>query len=81
VTEPFEIDLDGPAGQAHHIMGVVCEFLRATDPDQESRFVAEATAGDYEHLLATAKRYCPALVLRKGDRPYDVEAPDVEARS
>jgi hypothetical protein len=79
VTELFEIDLDGPAGQAHHIMGVVCEFLRATDPDQESRFVEEATAGDYEHLLATAKRYCPALVLHKGDRPYDVGTPDVEA--
>jgi hypothetical protein len=64
VTNLFEIDLDGPAGNAHHIMGVVCEFLRATDPDQESRFVEEATA----------KRYCPALVLRKGERPYDVEA-------
>ena len=41
---------------------------------KNSRFVEEATAGDYEHLLATAKRYCPALVLRKGERPYDVEA-------
>ena len=79
MTNPFEIDLDGPAGQAHHITSVVCEFLKATDPEQESRFIEEATAGDYEHLLATAKRYCPALVLRKGDRPFDVEASDVEA--
>jgi hypothetical protein len=78
VTNLLEIDLDGPASQSPHIIEVVCQFLRATDPDQESRFVEEATTGDYEHLLATAQRYGPALVFRKGDRPYNVETPDVE---
>jgi hypothetical protein len=78
VTNLLEIDLDGPAGQSRHIIELVRQFLRATDPDQESHFVEEATTGGYEHLLATAKRYCPALVLRKGDRPYNVETPEVE---
>lgn len=49
------VQLTGSDGNAYAVMGAVSRALRkAGHADQVSAFQAEATSGDYNHLLATA---------------------------
>jgi hypothetical protein len=53
------VDLTGPGGNAFAILGTIKrEFRRHHIPAEEwSRFEAEATYGDYNHLLATCEKW------------------------
>jgi len=50
----FEID-----GNAFSIMGAVTKALRRGGVDKATRdeYIAEATAGDYDHLLVTTMKW------------------------
>lgn len=51
-------DLDGPGGNAFHLLGLARAALREAGRGSDvERFVAEATAGDYPALLATIDRW------------------------
>lgn len=54
-----ELDLVGCDGNAFAIIGKVSRALRDADntPDVIEAFRAEATSGDYDHLLQTALAY------------------------
>jgi hypothetical protein len=52
------VQLSGTDGNAYAILGAVNRALReAGHGDKVEQFMAEATAGDYYHLLATAMRW------------------------
>lgn len=53
------VQLTGTDGNAFAILGKVTTALRraGASPEYVKQFTAEATAGDYDHLLATAMRY------------------------
>lgn len=53
------VQLEGEDGNAFAILGRVQKALRraGVEPDEVQRFVREATAGDYEDLLATVMRW------------------------
>jgi len=53
------VELVGSDGNAFAILGAVGKALRRAGVSKEERdaFFAEATAGDYDHLLATAMRW------------------------
>ena len=55
----IEVELVGRDGNAYAIMGRVSEALRRADvPKKEiDEYIAEATAGDYDHLLQTTMRW------------------------
>lgn len=63
MTEPkypdIKVQLVGEDGNAFNILGLVTRTLRAAGVPKEERdlFVQEATAGDYDHLLATCMRW------------------------
>jgi hypothetical protein len=56
---PHRIHLLGQDGNAFAILGAVNKALRRAGVSQEERdaFMAEATAGDYDHLLQTVMRW------------------------
>jgi hypothetical protein len=56
---PF-IDLSECDGNAFGVLGMVARALRDEGATKEYRdqFHAEATSGDYDHLLQTVMRYC-----------------------
>lgn len=49
----IEVDLVGEDGNAYAILGRVQKALKAAGVDKEERdaYFAEATSGDYDHLL------------------------------
>ncbi len=51
--------LTGRDGNAFAILGAVTKAMReaGVDKDERDAFIAEATAGDYDHLLATAMNW------------------------
>ena len=53
------VKLVGEDGNAFAILGKCRAAMRAhgLSPDEIDAFFAEATAGDYDHLLATAMRW------------------------
>lgn len=52
------VQLSGRDGNAFAILGAVSKALtRAGHGDAVKEFTDEATAGNYDHLLATAMRY------------------------
>lgn len=53
------VQLVGADGNAFAILGRVQQALRVAgvSEDEVAAFFAEATAGDYDHLLATAMRW------------------------
>lgn len=52
------VRLIGEDGNAFAILGRVRRaILRSNHPELADDFVQEATAGDYDHLLATCLRY------------------------
>ena len=58
------INLDGPAGNAFAIMGIVDDFLyQLGKTDDEIRIIRnEMMAGDYHHLLTVANREIGSVV-------------------
>ena len=54
-----KVKLTGEDGNAFSILGRVTKALRKASVSTEERdkFQAEATSGDYDHLLATAMRW------------------------
>lgn len=54
----IDVQLVGNDGNAFAILGAVSKALkRAGENDAVAEFYAEATSGDYDHLLATAAEY------------------------
>jgi len=53
------VQLTGRDGNAFAILGAVTKAMReaGVDKDERDEFIAEATAGDYDHLLATAMNW------------------------
>jgi len=53
------VQLTGHDGNAFAVLGVVTRALRAGGASREevALFYEEATAGDYDHLLATTMRW------------------------
>ena len=51
----IEVQLTGNDGNAYAVLGAVSKALRRAGVPKEERdeFMDEATAGDYNHLLAT----------------------------
>jgi alkylhydroperoxidase family enzyme len=54
-----EVQLTGSDGNAFAVMGAVSKALRraGNDPEVIAAFRAEATSGDYDHVLQTAMAY------------------------
>ena len=54
-----EVQLTGVDGNAFAILGAVQRSLKKSGVDAEvsNEFLDEATSGDYDHLLATVKRW------------------------
>ncbi len=53
-----KVQLTGQDGNAFAVLGAVGRALRtAGHGDEVDEFMAEATSGDYGHLLATAMRW------------------------
>jgi hypothetical protein len=53
-----EVQLVGTDGNAFAILGKVNKALKAAGMNDEAKaFMAEATSGDYDHLLQTAMKY------------------------
>jgi hypothetical protein len=52
----IRVQLTGQNGNAFVVLGLVQRALKRADvpADEVKQFVAEATAGDYDHLLQTA---------------------------
>jgi hypothetical protein len=55
----IEVQLTGTDGNAFAILGAVERALRngGVPPEAVAEFRAEATSGDYDHLLRTAMRW------------------------
>tara|TARA_Y100001951_G_scaffold83931_1_gene73080 strand:- start:211 stop:411 length:201 start_codon:yes stop_codon:yes gene_type:complete len=55
----IKVKLTGEDGNAFSILGRVTRAMRNASVSKEERdaFHAEATSGDYDHLLATAMRW------------------------
>jgi hypothetical protein len=55
----LEIDLDGPDGNAHYILGAVTQALReaGASKEQTTSFINDATSSDYENLLEVVGRW------------------------
>lgn len=54
-----EVQLVGTDGNAFAVLGAVSKALQRAGVSKEERdeFMAEATSGDYDHLLATAMQW------------------------
>lgn len=59
-------DLSGPSGNAFVLLGMAKHAFRQDGVDQKvvDEFYADATSGDYEHLLDTILRYFVVVVDR-----------------
>ena len=55
----IRVTLTGRDGNAFAILGAVTKAMREAglDKDERDAFIAEATAGDYNHLLAAAMNW------------------------
>ncbi len=55
----ISVRLTGQSGNAFAILGAVNKALRTAKVDKKERdaFMAEATSGDYDHLLQTAMKW------------------------
>ena len=55
----IRVTLIGRDGNAFAILGAVTKAMReaGVDKDERAAFIAEATAGDYDHLLAAAMNW------------------------
>jgi hypothetical protein len=53
------LDLDGEGGNAFMILGKVSKALKrdGVDAAEVKAFYDEATAGDYDHLLVTVRKW------------------------
>lgn len=59
----IEVDLSGGNGNAFAIMGAVSKALRRAGVDKAERdaFMAEATSGDYDHVIQTAMAWVDVI--------------------
>lgn len=59
----IEVDLSGGNGNAFAIMGAVSRALRRAGVDKAERdaFMAEATSGDYDHVIQTAMAWVDVI--------------------
>lgn len=59
----IQVQLSGQDGNAFAILGAVNKALLRAGVSKATRdeFTAEATAGDYDHLLATAMRWVDVI--------------------
>lgn len=58
----MRIVLNGPSGNAFHIMNVVNEYLKANgQKDKIEEYMSKATSSDYDHLLEVSQEYCPEM--------------------
>ena len=55
----IEVELVGHDGNAFAILGRITAAMRraGVSKDERDAFIAEATAGDYDHLLQTAMKW------------------------
>lgn len=55
----IEVQLTGQDGNAFMILGLVQKALRraGVPKEEQQAFIAEATSGDYSHLLQTAMNW------------------------
>jgi hypothetical protein len=55
----IEVELSGQDGNAFSILGKCTKAMRrgGIPKDEIDKFVAEATAGDYDHLLQTCMKW------------------------
>ncbi len=55
----IEVQLTGEDGNAFNLMGIVSKALRRNDVPQkeQDKFLEEATASDYDHLLRTCMKW------------------------
>lgn len=55
----IEVQLTGQDGNAFMILGLVQKALRraGVPKEEQEAFIAEATSGDYSHLLQTAMNW------------------------
>lgn len=61
---PLVIDLAAPEGNAFAVLEAIRNYLRRAGRAEECKaYLAEASAGDYQNLLAVSRRYCPELEL------------------
>ena len=53
------INLDGPDGNAHHLIGVAIGFCRDSRMSEESlkSIIDEMKSGDYKNLITTFDKY------------------------
>lgn len=58
----MRIVLNGPSGNAFHIMNVVSEYLKESgQKDKIAEYTSKAMSGDYDHLLEVSQEYCPEM--------------------
>lgn len=57
------LTLTGTDGNAFAILGAAAKAMRSAgiEPNEIHRMQAEATSGDYDHLLATVMQYCEVV--------------------
>jgi hypothetical protein len=58
-TEEVVIALHGPTGNAYAVMGLAAGAMKRAGAEKEEivQYHAEATASDYENLLAVTRRW------------------------
>ena len=59
---PIVVDLTGPNGNAFALLGMARKWAKQLDLDW-SEIKAEATSGDYEHLLKTLDEHFGEYVI------------------
>jgi len=58
MSEKPKVNLVGKDGNAFMILGLVSKALKRAGQEKEAKeFIAEATKGDYDHLIQTAMKY------------------------
>lgn len=61
------VDLRGPDGNAYCILGVVASLVKQVlGPEEEARYIAAATSGDYQHLLDVTMEYVELRMFDRG---------------
>ena len=71
---PITIDVTSSQGNAYAIIAQGSSILKQLDRrDEIDEFRTEAMSGDYDHVIATTKKYCGDLIefTDSGDDEYD----------
>lgn len=79
-----EIDLSGPDGNAHVVIGrtaaIIKQFIKAgiLPKGEEEAFTKRATSGDYENVLAVCREYVNWVDISEPDEDDEDEDEDEE---